>query len=361
MKKDHVAILSVQETGFGAERVLANLVNGLPSEFADRCLLVRPAHSGLARWTAGGSVRGFDWHARHDKTSRNLLASLRAARELRGQGIGVVHGWGVRAFEPAVVLAALLGARVSGTLHDHPRADYLGRARRVLLRATAPRLRPLVCASSVLADTCRSTGLDVDITVIRSGLPPLPGAGADARSRRGGAVRAGFLGLYARLKGFETVREWIDRAGVEVEWHLYGEPAADLRAACADLQARRLPNVVFHGWVDGAGAMDQIDVLVHASNTFDTYPTVLLEAARAGIPALASDVGGSREIVEHGVTGFLFSTTEVGTGYDRLMALALDADLRKRMGAAARRRFEEEFGLSRMVTAYVDLWCSADS
>lgn len=353
---DRVVTLSVtQEPAFGAERVLANLVHALPRESMDRWLLLRPDRSGLARWTRDEPIPYQGWPTGRDTTSRNLVAGLRAAHALRGGNIGIVHAWGVRAFEPAVLLAKVLGARVCGTLHDHPDAGFFSRGRRILLRASVPRLRPMVCVSEALARACRDAGLGADLTVIHNGLPP-PSSASSAERPRDGAVRVGFFGLYARWKGFETVREWIERADVDLEWHLYGEAAPELRAACAELQAKQLPNVVFHGWVDSAGSMEGIDILIHASLAFDPYPTVLLEAARAGIPAVASDLGGSREIVKHGVTGFLFSPSDPAAGYRHLRTLAAAANLRAGFGATARQRFETEFGVDRMVASYLDLW-----
>jgi len=82
-----------------------------------------------------------------------------------------------------------------------------------------------------------------------------------------------------------------------------------------------------------------------------------VEAARAGIPAVASDLRGAREIVEDGVTGFIYAP-RAALGLERLRRLAADPALRTTMGAAARRRFESEFGVSRMVQSYVALWTS---
>jgi len=355
--KDHVVVLSVtHEPAFGAERVLATLLQGLPDEFSTQCLLLRPDASALARWTAAASIRSKSWGARREAIWYNLLASFRAARELRAERVGIVHAWGVRAFEPSVLLAGLLGARVTGTLHDHPRATFLSSSRQLLLRALAPRLRPLVCVSQALAAACRDTGLDSDLMVIRNGLPELSSTVSQREPLRGASsVRVGFFGLYARWKGFETVRPWIEQTGPEIEWHLYGDAAPEIRASCAQLQAKRLPNVVFHGWVDDAGTMDGIDVLLHASIDFDPYPTVLLEAARAGIPAVASNVGGASEIVVDGVTGFLFKAGDPA-GLVHLRRLASNSALRTTMGAAARRRFEMEFGVRQMVESHLNLW-----
>jgi len=347
-------VLSVAgDPAFGAEKVLASFLEAVPKEFAKRCLLARPARSSLARWATGSRARQYNWPARRDTALFNLLACFPAARQLRPERIGLVHAWGARGFETSLLLGRLLGAQVSGTLLDHPRASFLTALRKALIRQSAPRLRPLVCVSHAVANACHDSGLHGDRIVIPSGALPASSPRERSHSK---VVRVGFFGLYARWKGFEAVRDWIEDAGPNIEWHLCGEPAPALRPVCEALKAKRLPNVAFRGWVDGARVMEEIDVLLHASTEFDPLPTVLIEAARAGIPAVASDLGGPREIVEDGVTGFLFSPSDPTVGLGRLRLLVADPALRARMGTAARNRFQSEFAIGRMVDSYLALW-----
>ncbi len=351
---DRILILSVAgEQGRGAERLLASFLDALPELLVSRCLLVRPARSSLARWTATCRARSYDWPAQRDAYLPNLVAALAAAWELRGERIALVHAWGARAFESALLLGFLLGVPVCGTLHDHPRATLHGRLRRTIIRWAGRRMRPLICVSRALADACRDAGWNAQLAVIPNGAPPLPPA---AGHRAAGPVRVGFFGLYARWKGFEIVRGWIEQLGPAVEWHLCGDPAADLAPAVEELSRTRPRNVIMHGWIDGPEAMGNMDVLVHASTEFEPFGLVLIEAARAGIPVVASDLGGPQEIVEDGVTGFLFPASDPATGVQRLRALVEDPALRSRVGTAARRRFESHYTINRMVDAYLAIW-----
>ncbi|ESR22638.1 glycosyltransferase [Lutibaculum baratangense] len=71
-----------------------------------------------------------------------------------------------------------------------------------------------------------------------------------------------------------------------------------------------------------------------------------LEAAMLGVPSLVSDTATYREVVKDGETGFLARTVADWTKtLDRLIA---DRDLRRRVGAAARRQVEEEYGIDAM-------------
>ena len=71
---------------------------------------------------------------------------------------------------------------------------------------------------------------------------------------------------------------------------------------------------------------------------------------------MASSLGGAREIVAHGETGFLFDPRAPDVGLTYLRRLTADANLRARLGAAAKARFERLFRAERMVRAYAVFW-----
>jgi glycosyltransferase involved in cell wall biosynthesis len=98
------------------------------------------------------------------------------------------------------------------------------------------------------------------------------------------------------------------------------------------------------------------DVLLHPTS-MDAFPTVLLEAAAMGVPALATAVGGIPEIVEDGTTGMLVSAPPTADGFSGpLETLLADAELRARLGDAAHQRFESEFTASRWAQRLRDLY-----
>lgn len=89
------------------------------------------------------------------------------------------------------------------------------------------------------------------------------------------------------------------------------------------------------------------DVLLHPSR-MDAFPTALLEAAAAGVPVVASRVGGIPEIVADGETGFLLEPPATASALvGRVAPLLEDAALRRALAERARARFEREFTAER--------------
>jgi glycosyltransferase involved in cell wall biosynthesis len=97
------------------------------------------------------------------------------------------------------------------------------------------------------------------------------------------------------------------------------------------------------------------DVVVLPSFT-EGLPNVALEAGAAGVPVVATAVGGTPEVVAGGTTGFLVPPGEPGPLAARLRQLLGDAGLRGRMGDAARQRMRELFTFEAQAAAYLRLF-----
>jgi glycosyltransferase involved in cell wall biosynthesis len=76
------------------------------------------------------------------------------------------------------------------------------------------------------------------------------------------------------------------------------------------------------------------DLFVFPSTT-DTLGQVVMEAQASGLPVLVSDVGGPKEVVRDGETGFVLPAADARAWARSIAAMAADQDLRERMGAAA--------------------------
>ena len=90
------------------------------------------------------------------------------------------------------------------------------------------------------------------------------------------------------------------------------------------------------------------DIFAHVSN-WEGFPYSILEAMRAGLPVVASDVGGVCEAVNDSVTGYLVPRGDSALLIEKLKTLASDSAMRQVMGAAGRKRFLDNFTLDRML------------
>jgi glycosyltransferase involved in cell wall biosynthesis len=84
------------------------------------------------------------------------------------------------------------------------------------------------------------------------------------------------------------------------------------------------------------------------SSRSEAFPRSVLEAMCAGLPVVASGVGGVAEAVDHGTSGLLVPRQNAPALAAALEGLIGDCALRQRMGVAARLSYETRFRLERM-------------
>ena len=110
------------------------------------------------------------------------------------------------------------------------------------------------------------------------------------------------------------------------------------------------------------GVRRDVPVVLRAADVF-TLPSLsegasitLMEAMAAGVPSVATDVGGMPEIMRHGVDGLLVPRQDPPKLGEAFKTLASDEALRARMGAAAKTRAEAEYRLDQTVARYMALY-----
>ncbi len=92
------------------------------------------------------------------------------------------------------------------------------------------------------------------------------------------------------------------------------------------------------------------------STNFEALPISILEAMRAALPVVATDVGGIAESVRHEETGLLVSRGDVAGLRDALARLIIGPALRVAMGAAGRRLWSAQFTASAMTARTVEVY-----
>ncbi len=134
-----------------------------------------------------------------------------------------------------------------------------------------------------------------------------------------------------------------------------GNPSAVDTAMLAQWQEEGV--IEWWGWrADMPSVYNQCHVVALPTAYGEGVPTTLLEAAACGRPLVASDIPGCRVVVHEGVTGFLVPPNDPQALAEALERLALDAQLRSRMGNAARQLVLDQFTHERINAATLEVY-----
>jgi glycosyltransferase involved in cell wall biosynthesis len=223
------------------------------------------------------------------------------------------------------------------------------------------------------------------ISIVPNGVDvPTPGVSDDARgpvpsvaeasdasdtSPVGRPLRVGFVGRVVPIKDVVTFIRACHLAMAEVELDVRiigpaGEDKAYARRCVALVESLgRTSSVRFVGPQPPHLIYADLDVVVLTSFS-EGQPLVILEAYAAGLPAVATDVGACREMIEgrsvlDRLLGGSGIVTRVGTPSDTaaaLVRLARDPQLRRRFGEAGRKRVLGFYRRSSMIESYRDLY-----
>lgn len=221
--------------------------------------------------------------------------------------------------------------------------------------ATSPTYLDASAALSAWRDKAR---------VIPLGIAATTATPAEAPPWPAGKLRVLAVGRLSHYKGFDVLLRAL--ANVPEATLLLvgkGECETELRALARQLGIEARVN--FAGFIADdalAATYAQADVLCLPSlERSEAFGVVLLEAMRAGVPVVASDIRGSGVgyVVRDGASGLLVPPGDVDVLSAALQRLRDDNALRETLGAAGRQRWSEEFTLERaaqrMLTLYRDV------
>lgn len=136
--------------------------------------------------------------------------------------------------------------------------------------------------------------------------------------------------IYGEGKGIEELREQTRQMGVDDIVHFLG-----LRS---DIPER----------------LAAVDILL-MSSIYEGMPISLIEAAHAGLPMIATDVGGCAEIVHDGQNGFLFTPNDTEAGVAHILTLFNNPDLCRRFSARSR-EIAQDFSMENVSAKHLALY-----
>jgi glycosyltransferase involved in cell wall biosynthesis len=291
---------------------------------------------------------GLPWTCVNWKGSlKDPAGAARYAALLRSSEFRIIHQ-----HTGATVLTAM-GRRLTHALivqSLHGRAsEELGV---VVPRKRVPKTDALIANSRIMAQYSR----DPRAVVIYPGIDAT-GFSALRKDHNGGVI-----GTACRLEPVKGVSHLIkavallapDFPDLRLEIAGDGSLRAALTKECRELGLSGV--ATFLGWRENLHSlMSGWDIFAMPSLD-EAFGYAALEAMAAGLPVVASAVGGLPELIEDGATGWLVPPSDPAAMAARLRQLVADPAERQTMGAAGRKRAEKEFSLSRMVDQTITLY-----
>lgn len=242
---------------------------------------------------------------------------LRAARRL-GVPTVAVYQTDVAGFAASYGMGAASRAAWAWTRRLHAQAD----------RTLAPSTSAVDALTAHGVPRVHRWGRGVDTTRFA---PSRRSPALRARLAPGGELLVGFVGRLAPEKHVERLAGLAATAGVRLVVVGDGPERARLAAL--------LPDAHLLGELRGtelAEVVASLDVVVHPGE-HETFCQVVQEALACGVPVVAADAGGPRDLVLPGRTGYLVDVADVAGGVERAVAALAQPELRRRFGLAARR------------------------
>lgn len=243
-----------------------------------------------------------------------------------------------------------------------------GRMEYAMLRRSQALPDRVICVSEAVRQVAlRGEGLDPGrVVVVPNGVPlavPAPERARAAREELGYSDRDLVVGMVSNLnRAIKGVPYFLDAVPLiasavpEARFVIFGtgrdEPS--LRAAATE---RGLDRVLqFAGFrTDIERFYPALDVSVLTSLS-EGLSIAVLESMNHGVPVVATRVGGNPELVVEGETGFLVPPRNPEAFAERVTALLRDPVLRRRLGAAGRRRVEERFDIRAAASRYLAVY-----
>jgi glycosyltransferase involved in cell wall biosynthesis len=357
----------------GVETILINWLTHLDRSRIDARLVVfaNPGSTEKAfvdaAARAGLPVRSIPWAKRKPV----ILATKKLVEILREDGIDIVHAHNLYAEVVGYLAARIVGCKVLTT--QYVWADF-GWKRNVMQAIAARVIRRFDLVTSQCEETMRETarrGVPPGIQrVLISGIEPCtdwvsPSDRAVEREKLGvrpdEVVLVNVARLYPEkaqallLKMFRTI---LDRRPNARLWIMgVGPLEAELRALAGELSFGEA--VRFVGFVPKPARFLQLtDIQVHPSYA-EGVPLALCEGMAAGMPILATAVGGVPEIIQTDKSGLLVPARDEHAFIEQCIRLIDDPALRARLSRGARTFIETQYTLdvaaSHLVATYEDL------
>ncbi len=267
-----------------------------------------------------------------------------------------------------VVAARRAKIPVVAVAHGWTAATWKVRFNEILDRFAMRWMDAVVCVSEAQEHRVRRAGISAGrTTVIRNAIDTESFQQVDGsyRSKLESffvSPRSHYIGTAGRLSPEKGIDQLVEAASIvrasfpAVGFVVFGDGPLRQKLEQLVLQRKLQQNVVFAGFrTDVRCFLAHLDLAVLPSHT-EGLPVFVLEAFAAGLPAVATAVGGTPEVVDDGNNGYLVKSNDFRTLAARIEELLGNPARRRSMGERGRQRAESEFSFQTQSRLYQRLF-----
>jgi glycosyltransferase involved in cell wall biosynthesis len=365
---DFVKVVHLTDSPFfgGPERQMLGLAVALPAHVHTTVLCFRDGGTSISfieRLRAAGVPARMLDHA----NPRFLAMLADITRELRAEQADVLVCHGYKADILGWVAARRLGVRVMSVSRGWTAHTWKVRINETLDRRMLHLMDRVVCVSEGQAEKVRAAGVPVDrVRVIHNSIDT-------SRFDAIGNGRAELDRLFSLPPGLIVIA--VGRLSPEKAFEHLIEAARVISSSLPDVgfvlvgdgpERERLTRLVRDAGLEARFVMtgfrsdvDRLisgaDVLAQSSRT-EGLPNVVLEGCAAGVAVVATDVGGTREVIRDGFNGLLVPPGEPDALAARLLDLLRAPERRALLGVRGREIVREQFSFARQSALYEALF-----
>jgi L-malate glycosyltransferase len=360
-KKINIMFVIIAVSFGGAERQLVELLKGIDRERYNPCLVCFNEFTGFIDDIERLNIPIF-YAMRKWRWDPFVIWKL--LRLIRKHHIDLIH-----TFMPLAGIYGAVAARLSGLpiVNSSIRDTLQPTTYKKLLLNPTIALSDVIIANSEAGRRVYEKLFPYKIRVVYNGIDLKRFEGLDDKGQKKSELNLGqykyIVSMVARLVPVKNPMMLIKAAALVLK----DEPSTafliigggSLKADLEDAvkQDGLASNVFFLGRRKDVEEILQItDVGVLTSNR-EGLPNAIIEMLASGIPVVATDCEGTREVLDDGQTGFIVKAGDEYGAAQQVVRLLRDETLRQTMGARGKEAVFEKFNLSKMVATIENIYC----
>jgi glycosyltransferase involved in cell wall biosynthesis len=308
-----------------------------------------------------GQKLGYDAQDLYTGGRFNPLGVLRLAKIVRQNRFAVLHSHGYKSDIVGLIAGRLAATKVISTPHGWTKEkdkklllyERLGRACLKFFDRVCP------LSASLYDGLCARDIKKSRMTLILNGVDIREIDEAPVKAKSNGKKRIGYVGQFLERKNLDDLVEAFFRLErSDCELYLIGD------GPCREKILRRIESqngqsaVYCPGYA--ANRLEDLkgfDVFVLPS-LLEGIPRCIMEAHAAGIPVVATDIEGVRDLVKSEQTGLLVPPRNPAALAEAINRILNSSDLATRLAAGGRKLIEERFSAAKMAAQYETLYLS---